>query len=223
MHVFYTPDIASNLELPEEEAGHCLRVLRLSIGDEIMLTDGKGCFYKAVISAASGKRCQVKVTETIPQEKGWNGWLHIAMAPTKNMDRTEWFTEKATEIGFDELSFLNCRYSERKVIKKERIEKILVSAVKQSLKATMPVLNEMTDFNKFVSRDFKGQKFIAHCYEGSYVEVGGKRISDVKQIMPCIIETLEKAERVEKLAQERVEEIHRSEKEIEEKELLVSE
>ena len=71
MHVFYTPDIASNLELPEEEAGHCLRVLRLSIGDEIMLTDGKGCFYKAVISAASGKRCQVKVTETIPQEKGW--------------------------------------------------------------------------------------------------------------------------------------------------------
>lgn len=166
MHVFYTPDIASNLELPEEEAGHCLRVLRLSIGDEIMLTDGKGCFYKAVISAASGKRCQVKVTETIPQEKGWNGWLHIAMAPTKNMDRTEWFTEKATEIGFDELSFLNCRYSERKVIKKERIEKILVSAVKQSLKATMPVLNEMTDFNKFVSRDFKGQKFIAHCYEG---------------------------------------------------------
>ena len=82
------------------------------------------------------------------------------------MDRTEWFTEKATEIGFDELSFLNCRYSERKVSKKAPIEQILVSAVKQSLKATIPVLNEMTDFNKFVSRDFKGQKFIAHCYEG---------------------------------------------------------
>lgn len=166
MHVFYTPDIATSPELPEEEAGHCLRVLRLSIGDEIMLTDGKGCFYKAVISAASGKRCQVKVTETIPQEKGWNGWLHIAMAPTKNMDRTEWFAEKATEIGFDELTFLNCRYSERKVIKTERIEKILVSAVKQSLKAAKPVLNEMTDFNSFIARDFGGQKFIAHCYEG---------------------------------------------------------
>lgn len=166
MHVFYTPDIATSPELPEEEAGHCLRVLRLSIGDEIMLTDGKGCFYKAVISAASGKRCQVKVTETIPQEKGWNGWLHIAMAPTKNMDRTEWFAEKATEIGFDELTFLNCRYSERKVIKTERIEKILVSAVKQSLKAAKPVLNEMTDFNSFITRDFGGQKFIAHCYEG---------------------------------------------------------
>lgn len=166
MHVFYTPDIATSPELPEEEAGHCLRVLRLSIGDEIMLTDGKGCFYKAIISAASGKRCQVKVTETIPQEKGWNGWLHIAMAPTKNMDRTEWFAEKATEIGFDELTFLNCRYSERKVIKTERIEKILVSAVKQSLKAAKPVLNEMTDFNSFIARDFGGQKFIAHCYEG---------------------------------------------------------
>lgn len=166
MHVFYTPDITTSPELPEEEAGHCLRVLRLSIGDEIMLTDGKGCFYKAIISAASGKRCQVKVTETIPQEKGWNGWLHIAMAPTKNMDRTEWFAEKATEIGFDELTFLNCRYSERKVIKTERIEKILVSAVKQSLKAAKPVLNEMTDFNSFITRDFGGQKFIAHCYEG---------------------------------------------------------
>lgn len=166
MHVFYTPDIATSPELPEEEAGHCVRVLRLSLGDEIMLTDGKGSFYKAVISAASGKRCQVRITETIPQEKAWNGWLHIAMAPTKNMDRIEWFAEKATEIGLDELTFLNCRYSERKVIKTERIEKILVSAVKQSLKAAKPVLNEMTDFNKFITRDFKGQKFIAHCYEG---------------------------------------------------------
>lgn len=166
MHVFYTPDIATNPELPEEEAGHCLRVLRLSLGDEVTLTDGTGCFYKAVISAASGKRCQVKIVETMPQEKGWNGYLHLAMAPTKNMDRTEWFAEKATEIGFDELTFLNCRFSERKIIKAERIEKILVSAIKQSLKATKPVLNEMTDFNQFISRDFKGQKFIAHCYEG---------------------------------------------------------
>lgn len=166
MHVFYTPDIATSCELPEEEAGHCLRVLRLTMGDEVMLTDGKGSFYKAVISAATGKRCQVKVVEELPQEKGWNGWLHVAMAPTKNMDRTEWFVEKATEIGFDELTFLNSRYSERKVIKPERVEKILVSAVKQSLKASKPVLHEMTDFNKFIAQDFKGQKFICHCNEG---------------------------------------------------------
>ena len=166
MHVFYTPDIDICLELPEEEAGHCLRVLRLGVGDEVMLTDGKGCFYKAVISAATGKRCQVKVVEKIEQEKFWKGHLHLAMAPTKNMDRIEWFAEKATEIGFDELSFLNCRFSERKVVKTERIEKIVVSAMKQSLKARKPIVNEMTDFAKFMQRDFQGQKFIAHCYEG---------------------------------------------------------
>ena len=88
------------------------------------------------------------------------------MAPTKNMDRIEWFVEKATEIGFDELSFLNCRFSERKVIKTERIEKIVVSAIKQSLKARKPVVNEMVDFGRFMQREFAGQKFIAHCYEG---------------------------------------------------------
>lgn len=166
MHVFYTPDILTNLELPEEEAGHCLRVLRLSIGDEIMLTDGKGSFYKAIISAATNKRCQVQILETIPQEPFWKGHLHLAMAPTKNMDRIEWFAEKATEIGFDELSFLNCRFSERKVIKTDRVEKIVVSALKQSLKANKPVVNEMIDFRKFMETDFPGQKFIAHCYEG---------------------------------------------------------
>ena len=166
MHVCYTPDIAVTCEMPEEEAAHCLRVLRLGVGDEVMLTDGKGCFYKAVISAATGKRCQVKVTETIEQEPLWNGHLHLAMAPTKNMDRIEWLAEKATEIGFDELSFLNCRYSERKVIKTERVEKIVVSAVKQSLKARKPVVNEMMDFARFVKQDFAGQKFIAHCNEG---------------------------------------------------------
>lgn len=166
MHVFYTPDIAVTCEMPEEEAAHCLRVLRLGVGDEVMLTDGKGCFYKAVISAATGKRCQVKVTETIEQEPLWNGHLHLAMAPTKNMDRIEWLAEKATEIGFDELSFLNCRYSERKVIKTERVEKIVVSAVKQSLKARKPVVNEMMDFARFVKQDFAGQRFIAHCNEG---------------------------------------------------------
>lgn len=166
MHVFYTPDIRIKPELPEEEAQHCIRVLRLKQGEEICLTDGKGYFYKAVIEAVAGKRCLVKICETIRQESLWSGHLHIAMAPTKNMDRTEWFAEKATEVGLNELSFLNCRFSERKVIKNERIEKILVSAIKQSLKAELPVLNEMVDFNKFIEKDFKGQKFIAHCHEG---------------------------------------------------------
>lgn len=166
MHVFYTPNIQTSSELPEEEAQHCTRVLRLNVGDEISLTDGKGYFYKAEITAATNKRCLVTIRETIFQEPLWCCHLHIAMAPTKNMDRNEWFAEKATEIGFDELTFLNCRYSERKVIKNERIEKILVSAIKQSFKARLPKLNEMTDFDKFITQPFEGQKFIAHCYEG---------------------------------------------------------
>ncbi|MEG2331900.1 MAG: 16S rRNA (uracil(1498)-N(3))-methyltransferase [Bacteroides sp.] len=166
MHVFYTPDIQIKAELPEEEAQHCIRVLRLTTGDEITLTDGKGCFYRAEISAATNKRCMVTILETIGQDPLWEGHLHIAMGPTKNMDRNEWFAEKATEIGMDELSFLNCRYSERKVIKTERIEKILVSAMKQSLKARLPNLNPMIDFDKFIEQKFDGQKFIAHCYEG---------------------------------------------------------
>ncbi len=166
MHVFYTPDIANTQELPEEEAGHCLRVLRLGVGDEVMLTDGKGFFYQAVIAAATQKRCMVKLISKTEQEPFWNGHLHLALAPTKNMDRMEWLAEKATEIGFDELTFLNCRFSERKVIKTDRIEKIVVSAVKQSLKARKPVVNEMMDFRKVMERNFPGQKFIAHCYEG---------------------------------------------------------
>ncbi|RRD89790.1 16S rRNA (uracil(1498)-N(3))-methyltransferase [Bacteroides heparinolyticus] len=166
MHIFYTPDIQTCAELPEEEAAHAVRVLRLQTGDEVTLTDGKGNFYRAEISTATNKRCLVRILETIPQAPLWTGHLHIALAPTKNMDRTEWFAEKATEIGFDELTFLNCRFSERKVVKTERISKILVSAIKQSLKARMPRLNEMTDFKQFVAQPFEGQKFIAHCYEG---------------------------------------------------------
>ena len=166
MHIFYTPDIQNSPELPEEETAHAVRVLRLQPGDEVMLTDGTGNFYRARISLIAHKRCLVDIVETVPQPPLWSGHLHIAMAPTKNMDRTEWFAEKATEIGIDELTFLNCRYSERKVLKTERIAKILVSAIKQSLKARLPRLNEMMDFKAFIQQPFNGQKFIAHCHEG---------------------------------------------------------
>lgn len=165
MHIFYTPDISQNPELPEEEARHCLRVLRLVQGDEITLTDGKGNFYKAEISTATAKHCSVAIKETIPQPPLWKGHLHIAMAPTKNMDRTEWFVEKATEIGIDELTFLNCRFSERKTIKTDRIEKIMVSAIKQSMKARLPVINGMVPFDAFIRKELGRQKYIAHCYK----------------------------------------------------------
>ncbi len=166
MHLFYTPDIATTLELPQDEAAHALRVLRLTEGAEVMLTDGKGSFYRAEIDIISGKRCYMRIVEIITPEPLWQGHLHLAMAPTKNMDRIEWFAEKATEIGFDELTFLDCRFSERKVVKTERVEKILVSAMKQSLKPMLPVLNGMIPFDKFVVSPFNGKKFIAHCYEG---------------------------------------------------------
>lgn len=166
MQIFYTPDIAVNPELPEEEAGHCIRVLRLTEGDEILLTDGKGAFYKAAISRAHHKHCEVSILESWQQPALWNFRLHIAVAPTKNMDRMEWFAEKATEIGIDAITCLNCRFSERREIKPARLEKILVSAMKQSQKATLPLLEGMTDFKSFVSQPFDGRKFIAHCEDG---------------------------------------------------------
>ncbi len=172
---FYAPYAAITHELPEEEAQHAVRVLRLDAGDEIMLMDGKGSFYLAEITEATKKRCFYQLKETLPQPRQWQGHLHLAMAPTKNLDRVEWLAEKATEIGFDELTFLNCKFSERKVLKTERIDKILISAMKQSHKAWKPILNEMTDFKDFMKRDFKGGKFICHCYgEENDVELGKK-------------------------------------------------
>ncbi len=170
---FYVPNASSVNELPEEEAQHAVRVLRMEMGDEMMLMDGEGIFYRAIVTEATKKRCLYRIEETLPQERQWQPHLHLAMAPTKNMDRTEWFAEKATEIGFDELTFLRCRWSERTVIKTERVEKILVSAMKQSHKAWKPILNEMADFKAFLqeikereNRNGKVmQKFICHCYE----------------------------------------------------------
>lgn len=166
MQIFYTPDIQSNLQLPEEESGHCVRVLRLGEEDEILLTDGQGTFYKAAIVQPHPKHCEVRILDQWQQEALWPFYLHIAVAPTKNMDRMEWFCEKATEIGVDEITCLNCRFSERREIKSARLEKILVSAMKQSQKARLPKLNGMTDFKKFISQPFEGRKFIAHCEEG---------------------------------------------------------
>ena len=172
---FYAPYAAITHELPEEEAQHAVRVLRLDAGDEIMLMDGKGSFYLAEITEATKKRCFYQLKETLPQPRQWQGHLHLAMAPTKNLDRVEWLAEKATEIGFDELTFLNCKFSERKVLKTERIDKILISAMKQSHKAWKPILNEMTDFKDFMKRDFKGGKYICHCYgDENDVELGKK-------------------------------------------------
>lgn len=170
---FYAPDAVASTELPQEEAGHALRVLRLGLGDELLLADGRGCFYRAIITAATGHRCTYRIEESMPQEPAWMGHLHLAMAPTKLMDRTEWFAEKATEIGFDELTFLDCQFSERRVVKEERVDKILVSAMKQSHKAWKPTLNNMVRFREFITQEREGDKFICHCYDENDIEDGG--------------------------------------------------
>jgi RNA methyltransferase, RsmE family len=162
---FYVPNASKQNELPPDEASHAIRVLRLKEGDEMFLLDGEGSFYRAVITVAASKHCLYSIVETIPQHKTWKGKMHLAIAPTKMMERMEWMSEKATEIGIDELSFLNCKFSERKVLRRDRIEKIVVGAVKQSRKPTMPIVNEMVSFSDFVKHDYPGHKYIAHCYD----------------------------------------------------------
>jgi len=163
--IFFAPDILSNPELPFEEGQHCIKVLRKKENDEILVTDGKGFFYDARIIQAHPKHCIVDIRNTVNASKNWSFNIQIAFAPTKNIDRIEWFAEKATEIGTDIFSPIICEHSERKDIKPQRIEKILVSAMKQSQKAILPRLDEMKRFIEFVKQDFDGQKFIAHCYE----------------------------------------------------------
>ena len=162
---FFVPDAAHQTELPADEAMHALRVLRLKGGDEIFLMDGVGNYYRAQVTIAATHHCYYEILEHLPQEPEWTGHLHLAIAPTKMMDRMEWFAEKATEIGVDEISFLNCKFSERRLLKMPRMEKIVISAVKQSHKAWNPVLHEMMPFKDFIRQPREGRKFIAHCYD----------------------------------------------------------
>ena len=166
---FYVPDAQNNIELPEDEAKHAVSVLRLQAGDEVFLIDGEGTFHRAEITMASKKHCNYSIIESIPQQREWHGRIHLAMAPTKMMDRIEWFAEKATEIGFDELSFLDCRLSERRQLRIDRIETKVVGAVKQSRKAWMPKVNDICDFKDFIlthnPQTKAGFYAIAHCYD----------------------------------------------------------
>lgn len=166
MHLFYTPEINSDtFTLNEEESKHCIKVLRLQAGDEINLIDGRGGFYTAVIRDAHPKKTGLQVI-ALQQEFGKrNHHLHIAIAPTKNIERTEWFLEKATEIGIDEISVIICDRSERKEVKAERLNKVITSAVKQSVTAYHPVLNEAVSFKNFIDRRFTAHKYIAHCID----------------------------------------------------------
>lgn len=166
MHIFYTPDISGKeYLLNEQESRHASKVLRLKAGDEVLLIDGNGSRYQAEIMANMGKKTMVKVTSVEAIESRSSHYLHLAIAPTKNMDRLEFFLEKATEIGVDEITPLLCRYSERKTIKDERLERVVVAAMKQSVKAYMPKINPLTKVEDFVKKQHEGGKYIAHCYD----------------------------------------------------------
>ena len=149
--------------LPETESQHCVKVLRMKQGDRIVVTDGKGYRYQCTIVDPHHKHVYVNIDAEEEIACHWGCTIAVAVAPTKNMDRMEWFAEKATEAGIDRVVPLKCAHSERKELKTERLRKILVSAMNQSLKTTLPQLDEMTKFETLVKADFDGQKFIGYC------------------------------------------------------------
>lgn len=161
---FYAPDIVSNPVLPESDSQHCVRVLRMKAGDMIEVIDGKGTRYECRIVDAHSKHALVEIVSTVEVPKPWSGRLTVAVAPTKHLDRMEWMVEKMVEIGVDRVVPLLCRHSERKEIKIERLQKIAVSAMKQSLKTSLPIIDEMTPIATFVkSTSASGRRFVAYC------------------------------------------------------------
>ena len=174
MQLFYTNNSESEFTLPSEESKHITKVLRKKEGDTLHFTDGKGQLLITEITSTDIRKTRVKIIKKIEQEKQHNYYLHVAIAPTKNMDRFEWFLEKACEIGIDEITPIICDHSERKFVKKERGNRILLSAMKQSLKYHLPKLNEAISLNNFMKQDFIGNKYIAHCENSEKIELKNK-------------------------------------------------
>jgi len=167
MQLFYNPDITNETKqfsFEREESKHIVKVLRKNIGDKLHITNGKGWLFTSEIIIADIKKCTVLIeTKTLQLKHNYN--LHLAVAPTKMNDRYEWFLEKATEIGIDSITPIICDYSERKIIRHTRFEKIIQSAMKQSQQCYLPKLNQAISFKEFMKEEFNGQLFIAHCEE----------------------------------------------------------
>lgn len=169
MQLFFNPNIdqdTQQITFDKIESRHIVKVLRKKEGDTVYITNGKGLLFRAKINIASDKKCLVTIFSIDEKKKEWDYKLHVAIAPTKNNDRLEWFLEKATEIGIDTITPIITQNSERKVIKKERLEKIILSAMKQSLKYHLPVLNDAMSFNEFLEQNPSKNTYIAHCYDG---------------------------------------------------------
>lgn len=165
MQLFYSSIIEKTVNIPSEENKHLVKVLRKKINDQIHLIDGKGYLYTGRIIKQDKNNSEVEIIKKEKKEKNHNYYLHIAISPTKNISRFEWFLEKATEIGIDEITPIICHRSERLKINKDRSERILISSIKQSLKFHLPKLNDPISYNDFIKQKINGDKFIAHCLE----------------------------------------------------------
>ena len=163
MQLFYLDNPEKEIRLTAEESKHAIKVLRKKEGDMLNFTDGKGNLFIAEITIADNRKTSIRIIKSEQKPKQHNYHLHIAISPTKNMDRFEWFLEKATEIGIDEITPIICSRSERKVLKTERCNRIMLSSMKQSLKFHLPKLNEAIALKEFFKQDFNGNKYIAHC------------------------------------------------------------
>ncbi len=164
MQIFFSEHIVGDeIILPEEESAHCIRVMRLTVEDIIYVINGKGGLYEARIEKADSKACHLKTIRFIPVTRPRKNNIHIAISPTKNIDRFEWFVEKAVEIGIDAITPILCQRSERKVIKTERLQKLVLSTMKQAIVTEFPLINELTPFDKFIKEKSGADRFIAHC------------------------------------------------------------
>jgi 16S rRNA (uracil1498-N3)-methyltransferase len=182
MQLFYHPDISettTTFSFDKDESRHLIKSLRKKAGDIIQVTNGQGWMFDAEIINEDPKKCALQITKVTKQAIK-RFYLHMAVAPTKMNDRYEWFLEKATEIGVDEITPIICDHSERKIIKTERFQKIIQSAMKQSLQYTLPKLNEAIPFSKFINQPNNGQLFIAHCEETQRVPLKRKALADHK-------------------------------------------
>lgn len=167
MIIFFAPEISSTLTLPESDSQHAVRVLRMNHGDTLTVIDGKGMGYECVLTEAHPKKARVEIIRTIPMPLPWHENITVAIAPTKHMDRMEWLVEKLVEIGVNRIVPIKSHRSERKEVKIERLYKIAVSAMKQSLKAVLPEITPMTAAKDFISTCTTASRFIAHCDDNS--------------------------------------------------------
>ena len=183
MQLFYIQNPEKEIILSSEESKHATKVLRKKEGDILNFTDGNGGFYKAEITLADSRKCRLQIISSEQKRKQHSYHLHIAIAPTKNMDRYEWFLEKATEIGIDEITPIICDHSERKVLKTERCNRILLSAMKQSLNFHLPKLNEAIPLKEFLKQEFEGNKYIAHCEKSDKLELKNEKLEEKTLIL----------------------------------------